>query len=148
VRIRFCATFGDVTAAGWCPFLFRTPEVCSLGASVRVSPRKQSSSRAKEANAFPSPQSFTVCSRPLAAQVCSLRAGRSPFGGPQCARQFASLTHNFYRRLEPTLEMVPSQGRTKDPSPGGLKSICPPSSKWPVAGEAKRPVPPVTSAVS
>src|SRR5439155_25077638 len=42
--------------------------------------------------------------------------------------------------------MIPSQGRTKD---GGfvVKSICPPSSKWPVA-LAKRPVPPVTSAVS
>src|SRR5262245_54530051 len=51
-----------------------------------------------------------------------------------------------YGLLGPSLEMTPSHGRTKE---GGVvvKSSCPPNSKWPVA-LAKRPVPPVTSAVS
>src|SRR5262249_16337374 len=59
---------------------------------------------------------------------------------------FVDLAHNLYRLVEPTLEMTPSHGRTKE---GGVvvKSSCPPNSKWPVA-LAKRPVPPVTSVVS
>ena len=58
----------------------------------------------------------------------------------------AGVTISKKCRLEPTLEMIPSQGRTNE---GGIvvKSSCPPNSKWPVA-LAKRPVPPVTSAVS
>jgi hypothetical protein len=54
--------------------------------------------------------------------------------------------HNVYRLLGPRLEITPCHGRTKE---GGfvVKSSWPPSSKWPVA-LAKRPVPPVVSAVS
>src|SRR5256885_16671236 len=53
---------------------------------------------------------------------------------------------NLSRRVEPTREIPPCHGRTKE---GGfvVKSSCPANSKWPVA-LAKRPVPPVTSAVS
>src|SRR6266550_5484270 len=61
-------------------------------------------------------------------------------------RSSASHAHNAYRLVEPTLEITPCHGRTKD---GGfvVKSSWPPNSKWPLA-LAKRPVPPVTSAVS
>src|SRR6266536_3192519 len=59
----------------------------------------------------------------------------------RCADQ----AHNLYGVLfEPTVEMVPCQGRAKVPV---LVSICPPRWNVPVA-PAKRPVPLVMNAVS
>ena len=64
----------------------------------------------------------------------------------ECQVRYADDMDNSYRLLKPRFEMTPSHGRTKE---GGtvVKSSCPLNSKWPVA-LAKRPVPPVTSAVS
>src|SRR5207253_5064323 len=57
----------------------------------------------------------------------------------------ADQAHNLYGFLfEPTFEMVPCQGRTKDDV---MKFTCPVRVKRPVA-PVKRPVPPVTIAVS
>src|SRR5437762_2806906 len=76
----------------------------------------------------------------------SLRRGSSASQLDERYVRCADEVHNLYRLVEPTLEMTPCHGRTKE---GGIvvKSICPPRPKPPVA-LAKRPVPPVTSAVS
>ncbi len=65
-----------------------------------------------------------------------------PFGN---ARYDARIRqHNLYRLVEPTVEIIPCQGKENVPV---LLSICPPRLNVPVAS-AKRPVPLVMNAVS